>query len=158
MITPMEQIYKNIRDMGYVTAVPRHKPVPSFYKLEDDTILGVITNVNYLIQNSTDPNDASTNLTSDVFIFVPQSKRDPLGKQIEENTNPTIIQEDVEYYPLKEEFNVYDLSNGVVLSVKTVLAQVQKTDLYTKVGEPLYNINTQPIIKAKKGNNIHKCV
>ena len=156
MAIPIEQIYKNIRDMDYITVIPRQTPVPNFYELEDGTIVGVITNVNHLLPNPANPNGVSANLAAEILVFVPQNKRDPHGKQVEENTSMTIIEEDVDYTPLKESFNVYDLSNGVVLSVKTVLGQVQKTDLHTRVGEPVYNISTQPIIKVKRGNNSPK--
>ena len=100
------------------------------------------------------PNNASANLTpAQVLVFVPPNKRNPNGKQVGSNTSAAIVEEDVEYQTLKEDFNVYDLSNGAVLSIKTVLGQVQKTDLYTDVGEPVYNISSQPVIKIKTNAN-----
>ncbi len=33
MTIPLEEIIKDIKDMGYVTATPQRIPVPSFYKL-----------------------------------------------------------------------------------------------------------------------------
>ena len=150
MAIPLEEIYKDIQDMGYITVNPRRAPVPSFYKLTDGTILSLITHVNHLVQNPINPNNASANMTPpQILAFVPQDKRVPNGKQEGKNVSMTIIDEDVEYETLKEDFNVYQLSNGTVLSIKTVLGQVQKTDLHTAVGEPIYNINSQPVIKIK---------
>lgn len=150
MAISLDEIYKNIQDMGYITTTSRHAPVPSFYKLSDGTILSLITHINHLVQNPINPNDASANLTTpQVLAFVPQNKRDPSGKQAGKNASMTIINEDVDYETLNENFNVYDLSNGTVLSIKTVLGQVQKTDLHTDMGEPIYTINSQPVIKVK---------
>ena len=61
-----------------------------------------------------------------------------------------IIDEDVEFEVLQENFSVYDLSNDFVLSIKTVLGQVKKTDGLTATGEPIYTVNVNPIIKFKK--------
>lgn len=152
----IDEIYEKIRDMDYVTVTPQHTPVPNFYKLGDGTILGVITHLNHLITNPTDPNRVSTNFSSETFAFVPSGKRKPEGKQLDESTSATVIDEDMKYTTLKEDFNVYDLSSGGVISIKTVLGQVQKTDRYNNVGEPIYNVNAQPIIKVKRGNRLAK--
>ena len=60
------------------------------------------------------------------------------------------LEEDVEYEVLHENFSVYDLSNGLTLSVKTVVGQIKKTKFFTRDGEPVYVVNTNPIIKTKK--------
>ena len=61
-----------------------------------------------------------------------------------------IVEDDVEFEVLQESFSVYDLSNGMVLSLKPVLGQVRKTGVYSKEGEPVYTININPIIKFKR--------
>ena len=63
---------------------------------------------------------------------------------------PSIINEDVQCDILREEFNVYTLSNNTVMSVKTVVGQVRKTDAYNDRGEPIYNVDCQPVLKFKK--------
>ena len=45
---------------------------------------------------------------------------------------------------------VYDLSNSMVLSLKTVLAQVRKSRLVVIGGEPVYLATVNPVIKIKK--------
>ena len=143
----IEEIHQNILGMDYVIATPRQKPMPSFYKLADGTILSVLIKVNHLIPNIINPNDMSANFTSEIQCFIPQSNRGMSGMQVGDLTNVTIIDEDMKYTTLKEDFNVYDMSNGTVVSVKTVLVQVKKTDQYNKEGEPIYNVITQPIVK-----------
>ncbi len=153
MAIPLEEIQKDIQAMGYITATPRKTPMPSLYKLNDGTILSITTHINHFIQDPLNPNNASVNMTPpQLLVFVPPDKRNLHGKQGGPNVSVTITDEDVEYDTLKEDFNVYDLSNGAVFSIKTVLGQVQKTDLHTPIGEPVYNINSQPIIRIKTNN------
>ncbi len=111
-----------------------------------------MTRINHLLQNQFDPNGASLNSAVDIHVFVPQNARNPNGRRLEPNMNITssIVDEDIECNTLKEEFNVYNLSNDTILSVKTVVGQVRKTDLYNIEGEPIYNIDSQPVIKFKK--------
>lgn len=49
-----------------------------------------------------------------------------------------------------EEFSTYELSNGVLLSIKAVAGQIQKSRKRTEFGEPIYSVNINPIIKFKK--------
>ena len=61
-----------------------------------------------------------------------------------------VTDDDMEPEPLKENFSVYELSNGLVLSVKAVAGQISKTKFFTVDGEPVYIVNTTPISKIKK--------
>ena len=145
-----EDIYQKIKDMGYVVATPRGMPKPSFYKLpHDNTILSIMTNVSHLIPHPQDPNGVSVNSSISLHIFVPKEHRKP-PSSFRPNVNLKIIDEDVEYVSLKENFNVYDLSNGMILSVKTIISQIGKTDAYNQEGEPIYKISSQPVTKLKK--------
>ena len=152
MVVPIEEIHKEIQNMGYVTATPQRTPIPSFYKLGDGTILSVLTKINHLLQNPFDPNSVALNSNIDIHVFVAHEKRNPRGKQLDSSQNiaSSIIDEDIDCETLREEFNVYNLSNSSILSLKTVVGQVRKTDLYNQEGEPIYNINSQPVIKFKK--------
>lgn len=150
----IEEIQDNIRAMGYITATPRGIPTPSFYKLGDGTILSVLTRINHLLQHPSNPNNVSMNSGVDIHVFVDSKNRNPAGKQSSgENPTLSIIDEDLQCDPLLEEFNVYDLSNGKIMSVKTIVAQVRKTDLHNDTGEPIYQVDSQPVIKFKNGPN-----
>lgn len=64
------------------------------------------------------------------------------GKDIE-------VQE-IEVLTSQELWNEYQLSDGSVLSVKTVLVKVLKAkDTLNDQGEPLYMVNSQNIVKVK---------
>jgi len=148
---PEEEILNNLKDMGYIMVKPRVL-YPSFYKLSDGTTVRALINVNYLIADPQSPQGFAVNSTNSVSAFVPKEKRRPELFQpynpAELLTDP--VDDDVDFEVLRENFSVYDLSNGMVLSVKTVVGQITKTKYYTRDGEPIYNINTNPIIKAKK--------
>lgn len=44
----------------------------------------------------------------------------------------SFVEDDVEFEVLQENFSVYDLSNGMVLSLKPVLGQVRKLGFIVK--------------------------
>lgn len=151
MTIPNEEVEGWIKDMGYVTVKPRVIE-PSFYKLKDGTIIKALIHINHLIQDPRSPQGFGVNSSNIIISYVPKDKRNPMAFQ---PVNPAefqsnVIDDDMEPEPLRENFSVYDLSNGMVLSVKTVVGQIGKTKLYNQDGEPIYLVNTTPIIKIKK--------
>ncbi len=146
-----EEIQHNLSDMGYIIITPRAL-YPSYYKLTDGTIVRALININYLIPDPQAPQGFAINSTNEITAFVPRENRHPELCQPYNPTNLLVdpIDDDVGFEVLRENFSVYDLSNGMVLNVKTVVGQIIKTKYYTHGGEPIYNINTNPIIKAKK--------
>lgn len=148
-----EEIFQNIDDMGYVTC----KPVsvkPSYYKLNDGTssIVSALIRVNHLTRDSHSPDDFMVRSSNQINIFVPQENRMPSKfRQFQQHELQSgIIDDDVEYDVLSESFSVYELSNGFVLSVKTVVDQIRKTKFFTPLREPVYTVGTNPIVKIKK--------
>lgn len=148
---PEEEVNENVREMGYVTLKPR-AVYPSYYKLHDGTIVRALIHINYLIPDPKKPEGFAVNSTNIVSAFVPKEKRRPEAFQpyTPADLQSGIIEDDVDFEVLRENFSVFDLSNSMTLSVKTVVGQIRKTKYYTKDGEPIYIINTNPIVKAKK--------
>jgi len=57
--------------------------------------------------------------------------------------------EEVDFENEKEEWNVYKLSDGSTLKVKLVLVNVVRSrDKYDPLGNPIYGITSQNIIKV----------
>lgn len=125
---------------------------PSYYKLKDGTIIKALININYLIPDPKSPDGFAISSTNTIVAFVPKEKRKPMAYEPynPEELQSGIIDEDMEAEPLRENFSVYDLSNGMVMSVKTVVGQISKTKYYTRDGEPVYIVNANPIVKVKK--------
>lgn len=148
---PQEEVESNIRDMGYVTVTPR-VIYPSYYKLSDGTIIKALVSVNYLVPNPRAPDGFAVNSINLVAAFVPKEKRRPEAFQpySQDELQSGIIDDDMDVEVMRENFSVYDLSNGMVLSVKTVVGQIRKTKFFNQDGEPVYLINANPIMKVKK--------
>ena len=150
----MEEVKNNLKEMGYIIATPRII-TPSYYRLKDDTIVQVSIHVNYIIplpdQSSTAP-QFTVNSTTNIAVYVPKHKRRPEAFQLFDPSKvpSAVIDDDMEQEPLREDFSVYDMSDGTVLSVKIVAGQISKTKFYTQSGEPVYQINTTPIVKVTK--------
>ena len=140
-----EEINQNIINRGYILPKTRVH-YPSFYKLNDGTIIRVIIILNYLLPLPSKHDEYDVNTTNIVSSFTSMEKRRPnsfIPFSIEE-LKAGIIDEDVEFEVLRENFSVYDLSNGIILSIKPVLGQVKKTKFYSLQGEPIYITNVSP--------------
>ncbi len=150
---PEEEILANIRDMGYVTCTPR-RIRPSYYKTNDGigTIICVLIRPNHVVPVTNSPDGFTINHTVQISSFTPKENRRPQKFQEHQpgDVQSGITEVDVDCEPLSEEFSVYDLSNGLVLSMKTVVGQINRTKFFTPEGEPMYTVDANPIIKFKK--------
>ena len=64
--------------------------------------------------------------------------------------NKMIDAVEVEPIASKEEWNEYQLANGEVLLIKTVLIRALRAkELKTPDGTPLYNVNTHTVVKVR---------
>lgn len=150
MTIPTHEIEVWIKDMDYITITPRTID-PSYYKLTDGTIIKAHTQVQHVTADPKNPKGFSLNSNSITVAYIPKEKRKPDFFHPYDNSEiqKSISEEDMEVVTLRENYNVYDLSNGMVLSLKTVVGQVNKTSLVTPEGEPVYMVNTTPLIKIK---------
>lgn len=151
-MTSVEEITKNINEMEYITAEIIGELKPSFYKLKDGTIIRVLININHIVADPEDGQKFSINSSNSIVAYVAKENRHPeLHKQFgASDTQSKIIDEDMEPETLREDFSTYALSNGMTVSIKPVVGQVSKTQLYTIDGEPVYMVNPIPVIKTKK--------
>jgi len=150
-MTAVGEITKNINEMEYITAELIGEPKPSFYKLKDGTIIRVLININHVVADPEDGQKFSINSNNSIVAYVPKENRHP---ELHEKFDPSdirskITDEDMELETLREDFTAYALSNGMTISVKPVVGQVSKTQLYTIDGEPVYMVNPTPVIKTK---------
>lgn len=149
--TAPTNIDRMLKNMGYVIAKPTGKVKPSYYKLEDGTIIAVSIHVNHLVPDPKNPNGFNINSTNTVTCYVEESHRHPELFDPNNTSDPqsSIVNEDMDVKVLREDFSQFNLSNGTILSVKPVVSQVDKTSIYNQTGEPLYMIGTAPIAKFK---------
>ena len=138
-------VERQIQDMGYILATPIKSPMPSLYKLDDGTILTALIKVNHILTGVSRLGTGAVNHSTDIRVFAPS--RNKAAKHMRPDQPPTIIDQDIQCTPLREEFNDYAVGANIIVSTKAVVGQVAKTDLHSEVGEPVYNINVQPVIK-----------
>lgn len=149
-MTNEEEIIKQIHSMGYVTLKPK-KVIPSYYKLKDGSIISALINPNFFLQINESVDGFGGGSTNIVSVFVPKEMRKPEEfKSLSPNQiSAGITDTDVSFTPILEEFNEYEMSNGMILSIKTIVSQIKKTKFYTAGGEPVYEVSTIPAVKVK---------
>lgn len=90
--------------------------------------------------------------SSSVFVVYPPDRlagEPSRGKPPTEELTKRIVEEDIDLNPEKEEWNTFQV-NGVTLSVKLVVTKVSRTDQFDETGDPLYVINSEPVIKMSR--------
>lgn len=140
------EIAEHVQAMGYILAVPKSTPVPSYYKLGDGTILSVLVKINHVLTDASESGTGAINHSTDIHAYVPHRYRPHISTQ--PDRPPAIVDQDVECTTLREAFNDYAIGEDITISAKAVVAQVAKTDAYSNAGEPVYSLNVQPVVKV----------
>jgi hypothetical protein len=83
--------------------------------------------------------------------FLPEKLRGPPSTQkySPEELSKNIEIEDLEFKTLKENWNVYRLSDGLTVSIKCAVTQINRTRLFNELGEPIYTVNITSLFKVK---------
>lgn len=144
------EIMHDIEKMGYANVISSTVN-PSYYQLDDGTILRVLVRLISTLPAKDTPNTFDLQTVNEVTAFVPEKDRRPaLGTNNIQLNPQNIVDPDVEYKVLREEFSVYKMDNGVTCSIKTTISQVGKYNQYRTSGEPIYNMGPIPILKIKQ--------
>ena len=148
---PEETILQKIQEMGYLTVIPLRID-PSYYNIDNGTILKVYTLVNSLHPDPKNLKSVAVDSQDIILTFTPQSQRGEPSttaltqKQLVEG----ILEEDVNVEPLRENFSTHSVSDGSTLSIKTIVGQVSKTKYFNREGVPIYIVNSSIVPKIKK--------
>ena len=137
---------KRVRAVGRVSAVPESAPAPSYHQLADGAVPGVLVSVNHALTDASQSGTGSINHSADMRVYVPRGykTRGPPRP----DRPPTMAGQDVECTALWEAFNDRAMGEDVAISVKSAAGQVVKADAYGSAGEPIYDLDAQPAIKA----------
>lgn len=148
-----DQILARIHEMGYITLKPMEVN-PSYYELKDGTIIEAGIRIEAVVPDPRQPNGYNVRTSNYAVTYVPRNARNPGGYRpfTAAELATGIVEEDVEIKTLKEKFSSYALSNGMTLSIKAVVAQIQKTRFFTEHGESVYSVNISPVYKFKRGS------
>ena len=139
-----------LKSYGYLPFKVK-KESANWYKLEDGTILKLIPILMGVLANDKNNDGFLTNFINNVTAFVPKKNRISPSTQIhatQEVVN-NMDKIDLPFTIISEGYNEYVIDNKILLSVKTALTQINKSKLRNNAGEPIYQINTAPLIKIK---------
>ena len=122
-------------------------------KLKDGSKLRVMTILTAAIKEDDNLTIGTQNVIAVAYLpeslWGPPSDKRYTPKELEE----AIVEEDIEFETEREVWNVYELEDGTVLSIKPYIVMVSRTKCYSERGEPIYLLNIQPIIKAKRAKS-----
>jgi len=66
----------------------------------------------------------------------------------------SIVEDDIDFKTIKEDWNEYMLSDGKLLKLKSVPTKIAKTNKFDSLGEPIYLVQTQPMAKSIHPNRV----
>lgn len=140
-----------VRERGYVTVEPLDVVKPSIYQLQDGAIISASINLNHLISNKESDHGFDVNHSITISCFVEEGCRRPdlFDPNLLASAQSHVLERDMEFKTIQEKFTAYRLSNGIIMSIKPVMAEISKTRVYNVVGEPVYLASITPVIKAK---------
>lgn len=127
----------------------------SIYKMKDGAVIKMKIVLLKLVLTDVDelgnPRFAGGSNMVFVVSVPPEMKQAPnpapfTQKQIEES----VVERDIPFDTVKEEWNDYKVGD-IALSIKPVATVVSRTSLVDINGDPVYNVQYQPIIKSTAG-------
>ena len=122
------------------------------YELEDGAKLRVRTVLKGVIRRS----ETEYGFGQEVVVGVAEMPVELKGTPTQTEPSPSqlrkmIEKEDIKFTPRGEPtWNVYRLSDGNTLSIRLVVSQIDKTSAFTPEGEPIYIVQSQPVVKLKR--------
>jgi len=123
----------------------------NLYKLNDGTLLKtkyVLIKVRREGPDELGSPSYGLNSSNVIGIISPKKLLGPPSPAVSPKELPSfIVEDDVEFKAIKEDWNQYALDDGTILSIKLVLVKVARTSKFDSGGDPLYLVNTQPIVK-----------
>jgi hypothetical protein len=92
----------------------------------------------------------SANVRPIFTVSVPRERKGPKSTRAHtpQELDSAVVEEDVKFDTIKEDWNEYKLPENVMLSAKLVLTLASRTSLYDVNGDPIYRVQHQSIIKA----------
>ncbi|MGD0496151.1 MAG: hypothetical protein ABSB28_08940 [Candidatus Bathyarchaeia archaeon] len=126
----------------------------NLYKLEDDVLLKMKLVLIKVILREIDENGNPGYETNHQVVIGIIPPLIALGKPADRIYSPKEIMDSITINDVKiaevihEDWNEYLLDDTARLSIKLVLTQVSKTNLFDQKGEPIYNIQHQTILKG----------
>lgn len=127
------------------------------YELHDNTKVKTklaITKIYKKLNEDGKPNYTidGQNLTA---LLAPSESKGPPDSNIytPQQYEQSVIQDDVKYSTLSEEWHEYIIDDGTRLRIKTTVTRIRKTSKFDKDGEPVYLVDTSALINTRLPKN-----
>lgn len=133
----------------------------NLYKIEDGTILKLKLVFIKVIREGVDSVGNpiySINSQNVVGIIPPKELMGPPSNRsyTPQEIADSIVKEDLKFEVIREDWNEYKLKDGTTLYIKPVVTMVSRTSLFDRRGEPIYNVQSQIIIKERIPKELRK--
>jgi len=119
------------------------------YMIEDGTLLRIkFVMIKILRRKIPGGYDFRFNSNTVIGIHSPEIREPANGRYTPEELSKSIVKTDMNYKSLKEIWNRYIIKkDNSEIMVKIVITNIIKTNKYDEYGDPIYQIQTQPIFK-----------
>jgi len=123
------------------------------YKTKDGATLGLkLILLKIFLQDIDEMGNArfGVNVNPVFTVSVPRDLKGPRSDRAytPQQISDAVVEEDVKFDVIKEEWNEYKLPENVILSAKPVLTLVSRTRLYDVTGDPIFRVQHQTIVKG----------
>ena len=130
------------------------------YALKDGSYVKIRANVIKISRRLDNEEKMSFNLNANMTIGVisPGSlKGTPTLRPITpQELQAAVVDNDIEFSVVEEEWSKFELHDGTVISVKPVLISASRTGIYDPGGEPIYNVTHHLLVKASLPEELRK--
>lgn len=154
MIESIAEIEKSKNDMGYITILSSTIE-SSYFKLENGTIIKAFVYLDNIKKDPKSPQGYAVDASMSSNCYVPKEHLSPdLFEPFPQNSlNVGVVEEDIPFETIRDNFSVYHMSNGITISIKPIIVQIDKTRFFRPTGEAIYFVKQNPLIKIKKKKN-----
>lgn len=151
MTESIAEIEKSKNDMGYITIVSSTIEA-SYFKLENGTIIKAFVYLDNVKKDlkSSQGYAVDASLASNCYVSAEHLLPDHFEPFPQNILNVGIVEEDVPFETIRDNFSVYHMSNGMTISIKPVITQIDKTRFFRPTGEPIYFVKQTLFFKIKK--------
>jgi hypothetical protein len=154
-----EKYEKAIKEAGFepFQTISEHWGV---YALKDGSYLKMRTNIIKIARETDIVGNMAFNVNANITVGViaPKNLRGspPPRPPTPQELVAAIIEDDVGFSSVEEDWSSYQLQDGIIVSAKLIPIKISRTSIHEPSGDPLYQISHQLLIKASIPEELRK--
>lgn len=123
------------------------------YELHDNSILKSKYVLQRLFKTQGTDNKSNFQIEGQILtvILTPDTLKGPVDDHVysPEELSASIVNDDVRYTTLAEEWNEYIADDATKIKIKTIVSHVRKTSKFDKNGDPVYIVDNSALIQTR---------